>query len=170
VLQRSTVGAAGDAVGDAGPRVVARPAGASYRSPMLSTATQPRPARRTLYAGLGAAVLGAAALLATISVVNSAADAVAGAAGAVTQDAGRAGAVPLLASIQLPPAPTACSAADLDERAGQATALQQAQAAEQQALGAVGTDAAARLATARDQARAAVARVQQIDATCAPAG
>jgi hypothetical protein len=145
---------------------------------MLPTATQPRPARRTLYAGLGAAVLGAAALLATISVVNSAADAVLGAAGAVTQDAdhtGSAGVVPVLASIQLPPAPTACSAADLDERAAQASALQQAQAAEQQALGTVGTaavgpDAQARLATARDQARAAVARVQQIDATCAPAG
>jgi hypothetical protein len=141
---------------------------------MLPTATQPRPTRRNLYAGLGAAVLGAAALIATISVVNSAADAVLGAASAVTQDSaqtGPVGAVPLLASIQLPPAPTSCSPAGLEERATQATALQQAQAAEQQAIAAGGADGAeTRLATIRDQAHAAVAQVQQIDATCAPAG
>jgi hypothetical protein len=141
---------------------------------MIPTATQPRPTRRNLYAGLGAAVLGAAALVATISVVNSAADAVLGAANAVTQDSagtGPVGAVPLLAGIQLPPAPTSCSPASLEERATRTTALQQAQAAEQQVIGAGGADGAeARLATIRDQAHAAVAQVQQIDATCAPAG
>jgi hypothetical protein len=142
---------------------------------MLPTATQPRPTRRNLYAGIGAAVLGAAALIATISVVNTAADAVLGAAGAVTQDSDQTdqvGVVPLLAGIQLPPAPTACSPASLEERAAPVAALQQAQAAEQQLIGTVGTDASAmtRLTALRDQAHAAVAQVQQIDATCAPAG
>jgi hypothetical protein len=139
---------------------------------MLTTATQPHPARRNLYAGLGAAVLGAAALVATISVVNSAADAVLGAAGAVTQDAGptdQAGVVPLLADVQLPPAPATCSPASLDDRAGQVAALQQAQTAEQQTIATSGGDSAGRLTDLRDQAQAAITRVQQIDSGC-PAG
>jgi hypothetical protein len=139
---------------------------------MLPIATQPRPARRTLYAGLGAVALGAAALIATISAVSTAADTVLGAATAVTQDADHAdqvGVVPVLASIQLPAAPAACSPASLEERATPVAALARAKADEQQVISTVGADDA-RLATIRDQARAAVAQVQQIDATCVPAG
>jgi hypothetical protein len=74
---------------------------------MLPIATQPRPTnRRNLYAGLGAAVLGAAALIATISVVNSAADALTGAASSVTQDTGsdQVGVAPLLSPATCVPA------------------------------------------------------------------
>jgi hypothetical protein len=131
---------------------------------MLPIATRTSPTRRNLYAGLGAAVLGAAALVATISAVDSAADAVLGAADAVTQDAGPVE-VPLLASVQVPPAPTTCPPASLDERARDVAALQQAQAAEQQAI----SSGSPQLADVRSQGQAAVARIQALDAGC-PAG
>jgi hypothetical protein len=133
---------------------------------MIPTATHPTPIRRNLYAGVGAAVLGAAALIATISVVNTAADTMLGAATAVTQDSGTdapTGVVPQLTTIQVPAAPTTCSPASLEERAGDVVALQQARAAEQQAI----AGGPGQLADVRSQGRAAFARIQAIDAGCA---
>lgn len=135
---------------------------------MLSDASPTRPSRHGLYAGLGVAVLGAAALIGTVTVVNSATDAVVGfAAGPAAPVVATVDLAPELADILLPAAPPGCSPSALADRNAQAGALHTEQAAELAAIANV--SAAGDLDAIRGRADVALNRISTIDAGCVAA-
>lgn len=135
---------------------------------MLSDASHTRASRHGLYAGLGVAVLGAAALIGTVAVVNTATDTVVGmASGPAAPAVTEVDLTPELADILLPAAPPGCSPDALADRNVQATALQTEQAAELQAIADVRM--AADLEAIRSRADVALNRISMIDAGCVAA-
>jgi hypothetical protein len=114
------------------------------------------------------AVLGTAALIGTVAVVNTATDAVVGmATGPAAPLITQVDLTPELADIRLPAAPPGCSPDALADRNTQAAAVQTEQAAELQAISDVG--AAGALDGIRGRADAALARISTIDAGCVAA-
>jgi hypothetical protein len=134
---------------------------------LLSDATPARPSRTGWYAGLGVAVLGTAALIGTVAMVNTATDTVVDmASGSAAPLVTTVDLTPELADIRLPAAPPGCSPAALADRDAQATALRDQQNAELQAISS--TDALA-LGAVRDRAGVALNRISMIDAECVAA-